>query len=172
MLAPDDPGFPPRLNPSSAPACMNTPLSHLLSRKESGTVITIAPTALTIEAVQLMNDRHIGALLVTDEENHLLGIFTERDVLSRIVGQDRNPHTTPVSAVMTRRLVTTTPDTTVEQAMTLFMSHRIRHLPVLDGTTLVGVISIGDVNRLLLEAHELEAQHLRDYIQGDVSAMM
>ncbi len=150
---------------------MNTPLSHLLARKDSA-LTTIAPTATITAAVQLMNELHIGALLVIDTSDHLIGIFTERDVLSRIVGQDRNPHTTTVSAVMTRRLTTTTPETTVDEAMTLFMEQRIRHLPVLSQGKLVGIISIGDVNRRLLEENQLEAQHLRDYIHGEAPAMM
>ena len=148
---------------------MNTPLSHILSQKGSS-VTTVSPSSTVGEAVRVMNHLHIGAVLVTDTDGKLLGIFTERDVLSRIVGPDVNPKTTQVQAVMTSRLITITGDTTVDEAMSLFMERRIRHLPVLDHGRIVGIISIGDVNRRLLEENRQEAQHLRNYIHGDVSA--
>jgi len=147
---------------------MNTPLSHILSRKGSS-VTTVAPTATVSEAVRIMNQLHIGAVLVTDAAFNLLGIFTERDVLSRVVGQGADPMATPVQAVMTTKLVTTNRDTTVEEAMTLFMDRRVRHLPVLDNGDIAGIISIGDINRCLLEENLQEARHLRDYIHGGVA---
>ena len=148
---------------------MNTPLSHILSQKGSS-VTTVAPTATVSEAVRIMNQLHIGAVLVTDAKLNLLGIFTERDVLSRIVGQGADPKTTPVQAVMTTKLVTTNRDTTVEEAMALFMDRRIRHLPVLDNGDIAGIISIGDINRCLLEENLQETRHLRDYIHGGVAS--
>ena len=148
---------------------MNTPLSHILSQKGSS-VTTVAPTATVSEAVRIMNQLHIGAVLVTDSKLNLLGIFTERDVLSRIVGQGADPVTTPVQAVMTTKLVTTNRDTTVDEAMALFMDRRIRHLPVLDNGDIAGIISIGDINRCLLEENLQEARHLRDYIHGGVAS--
>ncbi|MFA6289044.1 MAG: CBS domain-containing protein [Opitutaceae bacterium] len=144
---------------------MNTPLSHILSQKGSS-VTTVSSSATVSEAVRIMNQLHIGAVLVTDANLNLLGIFTERDVLSRIVGQDLDPKTTPVRSVMTTQLVTINRDTTVDEAMTLFMERRIRHLPILDDGEIAGIISIGDINRRLLEENLHEARHLRDYIHG------
>jgi CBS domain-containing protein len=149
---------------------MNTPLSHVLSQK-SPSVTTVSPSATVNEAVRVMNQFHIGAVLVTDADGRLLGIFTERDVLSRIVGPGADPRTTLVQAVMTTKLITTSPDSTVDEAMTLFMERRIRHLPVLDRNAIVGIISIGDINRCLLEENRQEARYLRDYINGDMSSV-
>ncbi len=146
---------------------MNTPLSHILSQK--GTAVTaVSPSATVSEAVHVMNQFHIGAVLVTSAGT-LLGIFTERDVLSRIVGLGADPKTTSVQAVMTTNLITVTRATTVDEAMTLFMERRIRHLPVLnDEGDIAGIISIGDINRCMLEENLQEARQLRHYIHGEV----
>ncbi len=144
---------------------MNTPLSHILSQKGTA-VTTVTPTTTVSEAVRVMNQLRIGAVLVADADNKPLGIFTERDVLSRIIGPSADPKTTQVQTVMTTKLVTTTHVTTVDEAMSLFMDKRIRHLPVVDGGRLVGMISIGDINRCLLEENLQETRHLRDYIHG------
>src|SRR5947207_1270707 len=106
----------PRQPPPTYPV-MNTPLSHILSQK-SPSVTTVAPSATVSEAVRVMNQFHIGAVMVTDSGGRLLGIFTERDVLSRIVGTGSDPRTMPVQTVMTTKLVTMTPDNTVDEAMT------------------------------------------------------
>lgn len=144
-----------------------TPLSHLLSQKKP-TITHVSPSATVGEAVRVMNEFRIGAVLVMDAGGRLVGIFTERDVLSRIVGRGADPKTTPVQAVMTMKLVTATPATTVDEAMEVFLDRRIRHLPVIDHGKIVGMISIGDINRCLLEEHRQEARHLRDYINGGV----
>ena len=148
---------------------MNTPLSHILAKKGTS-VITVAPATPVSDAVRIMNELHIGAVLVTGIDRKLLGIFTERDVLSRIVGTDADPKNTPVQAVMTTNLITVSPVTTVDEAMALFMNRRIRHLPILDNGVIAGIISIGDINRCMLEENLQEARHLRNYIHGDISA--
>ncbi|MFA6961627.1 MAG: CBS domain-containing protein [Opitutaceae bacterium] len=148
---------------------MNTPLAHILSQKGT-TVTTVRPSSTVGEAVSVMNKLHIGAVLVADTANKLLGIFTERDVLSRIIGPGADPKTTTVQSVMTTKLVTASSANTVEEAMALFMERRIRHLPVIDHGAIAGIISIGDINRRLLEENLQEARHLRHYIHGDVSA--
>src|SRR5690606_17447693 len=129
----------------TTPPSMNIPLSHILHQK-GPEIITISPAATVYEAVHLMNDRHIGAVLVTDSARRLLGIFTERDVLSRIVSAGVDSATTPVQAVMTTKLITATRATTVEAAMSLFMERRIRHLPILEDNVIIGIVSIGDIN--------------------------
>lgn len=146
---------------------MNTPLSHLLSQKNSA-VTHVSPSDTVGEAVRVMNEFRIGAVLVMDAGGRLVGIFTERDVLSRVVGRGVDPKTTQVQAVMTMKLVTGTLTTTVEDAMAVFLERRIRHLPVIDHGKIAGMISIGDINRCLLEENRQEARHLRDYINGGV----
>lgn len=150
---------------------MNTPLSHILTQKGHA-VTSVPPTASVADAVQIMNHFHIGAVVVTDKRRQLLGIFTERDVLNRIVACELDPKTTPVQAVMSTKLVSATPATTVEEAMAMFMDRRVRHLPVVEHDVVVGMISIGDINRRLLEEHTEEARHLRNYIHGDASALI
>ncbi|MFH1499142.1 MAG: CBS domain-containing protein [Verrucomicrobiota bacterium] len=148
---------------------MNTPLSHILSQKGHA-VTTVPPTATVADAVQIMNHFHIGAVVVANPRKGLLGIFTERDVLNRIVARERDPKGTTVESVMSTRLVTATPETTVDEAMRIFMDHRVRHLPIVESGVVVGLVSIGDINRHQLEEHAEEARQLRGYIHGEVPA--
>ena len=105
---------------------------------------------------------HRGSLV----EGSLAGIFTERDVLHRVVAAEKNPRSTPVSTVMTRDVVTLSPQTTVEEAMALITDKRCRHLPILQQGRLVGIISSGDVTRWMTRVHRTEADLLRTYIDG------
>lgn len=115
----------------------------ILARKGVETV-TVAPTTTVLEAAQIMNTRGIGAVIVL-EASQLAGIFTERDVMRRVVAEQRNPATTLVSDVMTRHLVTTRADITVEECASQMTTRRIRHLPVVGDAGLAGVITIGDL---------------------------
>src|SRR4051794_12335328 len=96
------------------------------------TVVSIAPTATVLEAAQLMNERGIGGVLVMDAVQHLVGIFTERDILRRVVAADRAPSATLVSEVLTTAVVTCQPETTVDECGAIMTSRRVRHLPVID----------------------------------------
>jgi len=147
---------------------MNTPLSALIERK--GSVLHTVAASLTIAAtVAEMNRNRIGCIVVLEGEQ-LAGIFTERDVLRRVVGANVNPAAVRVSEVMTREVLTIGPENTVEEAMIIFAEKRCRHLPVVRGDRLIGLISIGDVSRWLADLHRSEAQHLKDYIAGGMSA--
>jgi len=115
----------------------------ILARKGSETV-TAAPNLTVLEAAQLMNARGIGALLILDG-GELVGIFTERDVMRRVVAEQRDPARTTISDVMTRHLVTTRAEITVEECASQMTARRIRHLPVIGETGLAGVITIGDL---------------------------
>lgn len=143
---------------------MNTPVAVLLSRKGSA-VQTVAPSDTIADAVRVMNEKKIGSVLVV-EGGRLSGIFTERDVLSRVVGAGVDPRTTRVSVVMTAQLETIAPDMTLGDVMGLFTHKRCRHLPVVADGELLGLISIGDVSRWLADTHQAEAEHLRQYIAG------
>ncbi|MFI5338079.1 MAG: CBS domain-containing protein, partial [Opitutales bacterium] len=105
------------------------------------------------------------SVLVMDGER-LAGIFTERDVLRRVVGGQLDPVTTPVAAVMTADVLTVDPTLTVQQALDLFTEKRFRHLPVMKDGRVVGLISIGDVSRWVASQHRAEAESLRQYISG------
>jgi CBS domain-containing protein len=116
-----------------------------------------------------MVHHQVGAVLVVDE-GRLAGIFTERDVLRRVVGSGLDPRQAVVSDVMTRDIVTVAPTATVEQVMEIFTERRCRHLPVVDEGRILGVISIGDVTRWTVDVHRTEAEHLKNYIAGGLSA--
>ena len=145
---------------------MNTPVGMLLGRKGSA-LFSVAPSVTVADAVRVMNEQKIGSVVVL-EGSRLVGVFTERDVLTRVVAAGRVPHVTRVNDVMTGNVITVTPETTIEDVMELFTTKRCRHLPVLDGNSLVGLISIGDVMRWLIDAHRTEAESLRHYIAGEL----
>lgn len=116
-----------------------------------------------------MNRHRVGSVLVLDG-GRLVGIFTERDVLRRVVGAGVDPKRSQVSEVMTADVITISPEATIEETMVLFTEKRCRHLPVLDGGQLVGAISIGDITRWMADAHQAEAEHLKNYITSGFSA--
>lgn len=143
---------------------MKTPVGMLLSRKGS-TVHSVTPSASVADAVRVMNQHKVGSLVVK-EGSRVVGMFTERDVLTRIVAAGRSPQTTKVSEVMTANVVTISSHTTVEEVMEIFATKRCRHLPVLAEGEMLGLISIGDVSRWLVDSHRAEAEQLRQYISG------
>jgi CBS domain-containing protein len=145
-----------------------TTLSEILREKEGQPLFGIEQEASVLEAVQLMNERSIGALIVRDAGN-MVGIFTERDVLRRVVGKQVDPAGVKVADVMTTRVICCTPATSIEEARELMKTRRIRHLPILDSEgEVVGVISIGDLNAHLTTHHEVTIHYLHEYLHGRV----
>jgi CBS domain-containing protein len=128
-------------------------------------VYAIAPTASVREAVRLMNENGVGSLLVLIDD-HPVGIFTERDVLRRVVDAGCNPDTTRVGEAMTTDLVAVDLSTTVEEAMAVMTKHRCRHLPVMDEGKVAGMVSIGDLTRWVSINQEVQIRKLVDYITG------
>jgi CBS domain-containing protein len=147
---------------------MNTPISALLERKGSA-VHGVESTVTISEAVAEMNRCRIGSIVVM-EGDRLVGIFTERDVLVRVVGAGVSPFTLRVADVMTKNLITVTPETTVEEVMIIFAEKRCRHLPVIEQGRLIGLISIGDISRWIADNHRAEVEHLKNYITGGFPA--
>jgi CBS domain-containing protein len=135
----------------------------LLNRKGTS-IVSIVPTATVLEAARLMNDRSVGGVLVVDDTGSLLGIFTERDILRRVVAAGLPPDTTKVSDVFTRDVVTTTPDTSVDECGAIMSGRRVRHLPVVDAKGLHGVVTIGDLLAHRVSEHETTIQHLNSYV--------
>jgi CBS domain-containing protein len=138
-------------------------------REKGAIVYTVAPTTMTFEAVEKMVKHNIGALLVIDGEG-VKGIVTERDYLKRIAVRDRSMHTTPVAEIMTRELVSVTPATDIDRCMELMTGRRIRHLPVLEGDRVRGVVSIGDLVKAKLRDQDAHIRDLTTYIQGSPTA--
>ena len=146
---------------------MQTPLRTLLGQKKVKPH-TVSPTSTVAAAVELMNGNKVGSVLVMDGER-LVGIFTERDVLRRVVGR-LDPVKTQVSQVMTKDLVVMRPTSTVADAMAVVSEKRIRHLPVVEEGRVLGIISAGDLNHWLIRGHQGQIEQLVDYISGKYPA--
>ena len=135
----------------------------LLNRKGTD-VVSIAPSASVLEAARLMNDRSVGGVVVVDEKGALLGIFTERDILRRVVAANLSPETTKVADVFTRDIVTTNPDMNVDECGAIMSTRRVRHLPVVDAGGLHGLVTIGDLLAHRVSEQETTIQHLNSYV--------
>jgi CBS domain-containing protein len=139
----------------------------LLVKKGSG-VLTTGRDSTVQDAAILMNEHKVGALVVL-EAGRIAGMFTERDVLRRVVGQLRDPAHTTVAEVMTTEVVCCRPETSLEEARGSMMNRRIRHLPVVDDQeNMVGLISIGDLNAHQRTSHEQTIYLLEEYVYGRV----
>jgi len=139
----------------------------ILARK-GALIYSIEPTATVLEATRRMNHHKIGALVVMNE-GKMVGIFTERDVLRRVVASQLDCSTVPVFDVMTAELTTCSPDCEIEEIAEIMRSRRIRHVPVLDDEgNLLGLISIGDVNAHTAQSKAAELHYLSEYVYGRV----
>lgn len=142
---------------------------HELISAKGSRVVTITADATVYEATARMNQHRIGALVVVSKEDPSLmqGIFTERDVLRRVVAQLRYPDLVTVGEVMTTDVCTCNPDTDVSEAAAVMQERRVRHLPVLsDRGRLEGLLSIGDINGFYVAQQQAQINELSDYICG------
>lgn len=146
---------------------MSTTVGDLL-RIKGNQVETIAAGAPLLEAIRRMSAKHIGCLAVVTKAGKLSGILSERDVLWKIVAAGKSPKSQAVKDAMTplKQMQTVSPSQTVEECMALISGRRHRHLPVLADGRLVGMISIGDVVKFLLDAQQATIQSLEKYITG------
>ena len=135
---------------------------QLLAEKPAE-VFAVAPEAPVVEAIRLMADKSVGALLVL-RGDALSGIVSERDYARKVVLQGRSSADTPVSAIMTAQVLTVGPDTSVPACMRLVTEHRLRHLPVVEDGRLVGMVSIGDVVKHRVADIEHQASEIRNYL--------
>jgi CBS domain-containing protein len=135
---------------------------ELLAKKGSQ-VWSVSPDATVYEALQLMAERNVGAVLVLSGRS-LAGILSERDYARQVVLKGKASRDTPVREIMTTRLVTVSPERTIEDCMALMTDRRIRHLPVTSGETLLGVLSIGDVVKAVISEKEFLIEQLEGYI--------
>jgi CBS domain-containing protein len=137
-------------------------VKHLLESKGSK-VFSIAPDAPVLEAIKHMAEHRVGALLVM-RGDQLLGVVSERDYARKVILQGRSSSQTAVSDIMSNTPLTVAPDTDVFDCMRLCTDSRVRHLPVVDGQNVVGVISIGDLVKAVIDAQAEEIEHLQRYI--------
>ena len=140
-------------------------LEFVLESKGSTAVHVVEPGATVLEAADRMCAAHVGALLVIRDET-LVGVFTERDVMVRVVLDRRDPASTRVEEVMTPAVVTVPLDSSAHDAMSLMTSRRVRHLPVTDGRRIAGVVSIGDLVRWAVTDRDRLIDELQEYVAG------
>ncbi len=140
-------------------------VAQILKRKGSQ-IWAVPPQSSVQEAARLMKEKNIGAVLVMDADQKVQGIFSERDLARRVVAEGRDPATTPVAEVMTPQVLCISPDATAEEVLAVMTDKRLRHLPVREGDRLIGVISIGDAVKAVIEHHEFTIQQLINYISG------
>ncbi len=140
------------------------PVSELL-KKHQGTLWHVRPDESVFAALELLAGHEVGALVVM-EGGKLVGVFSERDYTRKIALQGRNSKETQVAEIMTRNVITVTSDTRTRVCMALMSEKKIRHLPVVDGNTVVGMISIRDIMDDIIADHEHTIAHLESYISS------
>jgi len=139
-------------------------VKHMLDQKGHD-VSTISPEAKVIDALKLMADKSIGALIVLYKDQ-VVGILSERDYARKVILKGRSSLETPVKEIMTLQVYGVNPDTSAEECMALMTQKRIRHLPVLEKGKLTGLVSIGDVVKSIMSEQKVEIEHLQNYIMG------
>jgi len=139
-------------------------ISHILKDK-GGDVHHAGPDITVLRAVEMMSAMHIGALMVC-QEGKPIGMFTERDLMTRVILAGRDPGKTTIEEVMSTDVVYVEPSTRAEEAMAVMTERRCRHLPVVAGGQVVGLISIGDLVRWVSRNQEFHIRALEDYITG------
>jgi len=140
--------------------------AQILKSKPEQTVETVTPSASVFDAVKRMAEKNIGALLVM-EDAKIVGIITERDYARKIILMGRSSKETPVRDIMTFPVMHVRPDQTNEECMALMTDNRVRHLPVMDKGTLIGLISIGDLVKAIISEQKFIIDQLEHYIKGD-----
>ncbi len=143
---------------------MNT-VAQLLEAKPSGNTYTVSPSTTVYDALKLMSDKNIGALVVTDGEK-VAGIFSERDYARKIILMGKSSRETEVQEIMTGNVFSIKSSQSIGECMSVMTDKHIRHLPVIDDGKLTGVISIGDVVKAIISEQEDTIHHLEGYITG------
>lgn len=137
-------------------------VNQILAGK-SERLVTVPKEAPVLEVIRLMAENHIGSVLVMQGEE-LIGIATERDYARKVILQGRSSAETPVGEIMSRPVVSVGPTDTAETCMAVMTERRIRHLPVIDGEKVIGMVSIGDLVKAVIEDQQLEIEQLQQYI--------
>jgi len=137
----------------------------ILERKGSN-VLTIGPDETVLEAARRMNEHRVGGLVVVDSTSGMIGILTERDILIRLVAESRSPETTRVREIMTGKVLSCEPATSVQECREIMTRRRLRHLPVVEEGRLAGLISIGDLMAYEAAQQQVTIEYMHQYIHG------
>ncbi len=132
-------------------------------QKKNTEIYSVPPTATVLSAIEIMSHRNIGGVVIMDNDK-LVGIFTERDYARKLILKGKSSRDTLIGELMTKNLITVTPESSIEEAMQFMSNKKIRHLPVMEGDKMVGIISIGDVVRFIIEEQKEIIEHLEHYI--------
>ena len=139
-----------------------THVRHLLDRKGRA-IYSVKPDDPVLEAIRIMAERHVGALVVMDGAR-LVGIVSERDYARKIILKGRSSADTPVSQIMSSPVLTVDPQSTVQECMELMTEHRVRHLPVVESGRVIGMVSIGDLVKAVIQDQQETIEQLESYI--------
>ena len=140
-------------------------VKKLLEGKQNNRILALAPDAMVIDALELMTKENVGAVMVVENEK-LVGIFSERDYARKGIIMGRKAKSTPLTEVMTSNVFTVTPDMNMEDCMQLFSDKRIRHLPVVHDSDLLGMLSIGDIVTAIIVEQKEHIQFIEKYISS------
>jgi CBS domain-containing protein len=143
---------------------INGTVSSLLQNKPAH-IYSVTPESCVYDAIQFMAQKNIGAVLVISDE-HLVGIMTERDYTRKVALRGKSSKETPVRDIISPKLLAVTPDESIEDCMKLMTENRVRHLPVLEGDKVVGIISIGDLVNWTISAQSATIEQMEQYISG------
>lgn len=142
-----------------------TIVAQVIKNKAVQSIFTISPNATVLEAIKIMADKGVGALVVAEDEK-VVGIFSERDYTRKIALMERSSNITLVSDIMTSKVISVSLNNTVEECLNLMTDRHLRHLPVLENEKLVGFISIGDLVKAAMEDQRVLIEQLQQYISG------
>jgi CBS domain-containing protein len=142
---------------------VTTTVGKLLQTKTASRVLTIGPDVIVYEALELMAVKDVGALVVV-EDGRVVGVFSERDYARKVILKGRSSGDTPVKQIMTAEVITVEPGQTTQQCMQIMTDRRVRHLPVVEGGRVLGMLSIGDLVRAVLAEQAQTIEQLENYI--------
>lgn len=141
-------------------------VADVLRLKQEQSIFTVGPDTMVLEGIAVMAEYGIGALMVLEGER-LVGMFSERDYTRKIALMERSSRSTTVSEIMSTVLTTVTPAQSIEHCMEMMTERRIRHLPVMEGERVIGLVSIGDLVKAIITDQKQTIEHLEHYIRGE-----
>lgn len=148
-----------------------TTVRQILDSKKSSQIISVGPDSTVFDALQMMASKDVSAVLVLENER-LVGIFTERDYARKLILQGRHSKDTRIGDLMTQNLLTISPSQTVDDVMAIMTENRFRHLPVVERGKLIGIVTIGDAVKAVMDQQQQTIQQLAGYISGDIAPGM